>query len=244
MENSKRNEKTLVKSVSICIIISVIVAAIIGLGLLFNIIKYSDIFGNVLLSLLTVFIAGLLLLNSINAITSGNKLGIFAAFMIILSAVLFFVLIWGSRYLGTFGEGFNYAIVIVSMTSILLDVIVGHYIRLKSSLIAVQIVMYLAFAYIETAISFAILGNGALISFWQIFVTAIIVTVTLYFVLMVKEKNVAQDSVKEKIDGEDEFVSITKTEYENLKAEIERLKTAQEQNKVIVPPVGTGNIVQ
>lgn len=223
------NKKTLVKSVSAVILVCVIAAALIGLGLLFALFKLSDPVANVLLSLLTIFIAGLFLLNSINAITAGNKVGIFAACMIIVSALLFLLLIW----IGNLGEVFNYIIVIVSMVSILLNLIIGHYIVLGKSLIAVQVFLYLAFAYVELVLAFAILGNSALIEIWQIFVTAIIVSLTLYIVLKVKEKNIAQRETETKVNVEDgEFVTIPKTEYEELKAAAEKLKelTANSEN--------------
>lgn len=234
MENVKSNKKSLAKIVSTVILVCVVAAAIIGLGLLFSIISFSDILGQVLLSLLTVFIAGLFLLNSINAVTQGNKVGIFAAFMIILSAILFLALIWAGKYLESFGTIFNYIIVIVSMLSILLDVIIGHYILLKTRFLAVQIVMYLSLAYVETVLAFAILGNGALIAFWQVFVTAIIVALTLYIVLKVKEKNIAQETAE--IKAEDgEYVTISKQEYENLKAEVERLRELTAEKTPIIP---------
>lgn len=221
MANEKVNKKVLVKSVSTVILVCVVAAAIIGLGLLFGLIKSSDPLTNILLSLLTVFIAGLFLLNSINAITSGNKVGIFAAFMIVVSAILFLLLIW----VGNLGEVFNYIIVTVSMVSILLNLIIGHYIALGKSLIAVQIFLYLSFAYVELVVAFAILGNSSLIEIWQVFVTAIIAALTLYIVLKVKEKNIAQKDTETKLhENGDEFVTITKKEYEELKAAAEKLK--------------------
>lgn len=221
MANEKVNKKVLVKSVSTVILVCVIAAAIIGLGLLFGLMKFSDPVANILLSLLTIFIAGLFLLNSINAITAGNKVGIFAAFMIVVSAILFLLLIWA----GNLGEIFNYIIVIVSMVSILLNLIIGHYITLGKSLIAIQIFLYLSFAYVELVVAFAILGNSSLIEIWQVFVTAIIVALTLYIVLKVKEKNIAQRETETKLNGNgDEFVTITKAEYEELRAAAEKLK--------------------
>ena len=221
MQNSKISKKTLVKSVSTVILVCVIAAAIIGLGLLFGLMKFSDPVANILLSLLTIFIAGLFLLNSINAITAGNKVGIFAAFMIVVSAILFLLLIW----VGNLGEIFNYIIVIVSMVSILLNLIVGHYIILRKSLLIVQILLYLNFAYVELVLTFVILGSSALIVYWQIFVAAIIIALTLYIVLKVKEKNIAQKDTETKLkENGEEFVTITKKEYEELKAAAEKLK--------------------
>ena len=223
MENININKNSLVKTVSGVIIACTVAAAVIGLGLLFQLIVYSDILGQVLLSLLTVFIAGLFLLNSINAITVGNKLGIFAAFMIVVSAILFLVLIWANQYLGSFGEVFSYIIVSVSMLSVLLNLIVSNYITLNKSLLAVQIILYICFAYVELAVSLAIFGNGVLTNLWQILVTAIIVILTLFIVLKVKQKNIAHTAATNSINSGD-YITITKTEYENLKAEVERLR--------------------
>lgn len=243
MSELKFKKNVLVKSVSTVILVCVIAAAIIGLGLLFGLLGGSDLIGNILLSLLTVFIAGLFLLNSINAVTVGNKVGIFAAFMIIVSAILFLLLIWLSNYFGDFGTIFNYIIVIVSMVSVLLNLIIGHYIVLGKSLLAVQIFLYLCFGYVELVLAFAILGDSSLISLWQVFVTAIIVALTLYIVLKVKEKNIAQHKVEEnKANNSDEYVTITKTEYENLKAEIARLKELTADQNIVDGTVGTENV--
>ena len=237
----KIERKKLVKIISTVILICVISAAIIGLGLLFALFGLSDPLANILLSLLTVFIAGLFLLNSINAITSGNKVGIFAACMIVVSAILFLLLIWA----GSLGEleVFKYIIVIVSMVSILLNLIIGHYIVLGKSLLALQIFLYLSFSYVELVLAFAILGDSTLITFWQIFVTAIIISLTLWIVLKVKEKNIAQNQTEKKTTASsDEFVTITKQEYENLKAEVERLKELTKGAETGVATENTENV--
>ena len=234
-----RDGKKLFKIVSTEIIVCVVAAALIGLGLLFGLIPSSDIIGKIMLTLLTLFIAGLLLLNSISAVKVGNKLGLFAAFMLMLSAVLFFVLIWAGDALGDFMSFFSYFIVIVSMVSIMLDVIVGNYIRLGKRLLAVQIIFYLSLAYIETTLAFAILGNSALINLWQIFVTAIIVVITLYIVLKVKQKNVSDADISKKCN-DDEYVTITRTEYENIKALAERNGAGANAETPMIPIIPTG----
>ena len=225
MGTSKIEKKVLVKSVSTVILVCVIAAAAIGLALLFNAISGSALLGKIFLSLLTVFIAGLFLLNSINAITAGNKVGIFSAYMIIASAILFLLLIWVSQYFGSFSTIFNYIIVIVSMLSVLLNLIIGHYIVLSTKLLAVQVALYLCVAYVELALSFLILGSSVFFdNIWQVFAAAVIVAITLYVVLKVKEKNLAQTAREKAVKGSDEYITITKTEYENLKAEVERLR--------------------
>ena len=224
MENLNMDKSKLVKIVSGVIIVCVIAAALVGVGLLFGIIKGSDFIGKTMLTLLTVFIAGLFLLNSINAITAGNKVGLIAAIMLIVSALLCIVLIWAGELLGDFYDTYGKITVIVAMISILLDLIVGNYVLLGKSLLAVQIVQCLSFAYVELVLAFVILGSSALIVYWQIFVLAIIVALTLYIVLKVKEKNIMRDNIGRENQNSDEYITITKTEYENLKAEVERLR--------------------
>ncbi|MBQ9485697.1 MAG: hypothetical protein IJU83_02545 [Clostridia bacterium] len=222
----KIERKKLVKIISIEILVCVITSALIGIGLLFKLFEGSDVLGRIMLSLLTLFIAGLFLLNSINAISSGNKIGVFSACMIVFSAVLFLLLIWLVDVLGSFYTPFIYIVVIVSMISILLNLIIGNYIALGTSLLAIQSIFYVCFAYVQLVLSFVILGNSALINVWQVFVLACILVLTFYVVLKVKQKNIAQNEVENIVKGRKEgFITITKEEYEGLKAEIARLKT-------------------
>ena len=111
------------------------------------------------------------------------------------------------------------------MVSILLNLIVGNYIQLKKSLLLVQIVQYISVAYVELVLALVILGNTALIVYWQIFVLAIIVALTLWIVLKVKIKNIAQRETENSVNADGkELITITKAEYEEMKAEIERLR--------------------
>lgn|GEM_PF-2104963 len=221
--------KKLFKIVSAEILVCVISAALIGIGLLFGLFKGTDVIGQIMLTLLTLFIAGLFLLNSINAVTAGNKVGIAAAIMLVVSALLCIILIWAGGLLGDFYDTYARITVIVAMVSILLDLIVGNYIILGKSLLIVQIFQYLSFAYVELVIAFLILGSEALINVWQIFVLAIIIALTLYIVLKVKEKNIAQKETETKVNANgEEMVTITKKEYEELKAAAEKLKELTE----------------
>ena len=230
--------KKLVKIVSTMIVVCVIAAALIGVGLLFKIIQSSNTIGNIMLTFLTLFIAGLFLLNSIKAVTVGNKVGNVAAVMLMISAALFVVLIWFGGQLGDFGDAYGKITVIVAMISIMLDLIIGNYIILGKSLLFVQILQYVSFAYVELVVALAILGDPTLVAYWQVLVLACIIALTLYIVLKVKEKNIAQEQVDHRPDG-DEYVTITKTEYENLKAEIARLRELTADSQAPAVPVET-----
>lgn len=218
------NRKQIFKIISTVILVCVIASALIGLSLLFKIIGGSTLLGKIMLTLLTTFIAGLFMLNSINALTSGNKLGLVAFALIAISALLFYILIWVGEYFGDFYKAFTYIVVIVSMASILLNLIIGNYISLKWRLLGVQIPFYVAFAYIQFAISCSIFGNsyfiGALLT---PLIAVIIVTFTLFLVLEVKKKNLAQTAAE---TADAELVKIPKAEYDALIAELEEYRNA------------------
>ena len=243
MTNVKTDKKTLVKAVSTVIIVCVVIAAIIGLLLLFEAIGWSTLLGKIMLTLLTLFISGLFFLNSVNAIVKSNKLGTAAAVAIMICAVLYILLIWADEILGKI-DAYTYFLVILSAVSIFMNLIISNYITLGKSLMELQVILYVAFGYIETTLAFLILGNPVLIDLWQIFVAAAIVAVTLYVVLKVKHKNIAHAETQGKLKNEGEFVTITKEEYERLKVAEDRLKELErEKETVIIPPVtGVGNV--
>lgn len=224
------SRKNLLKAVSILTLASVISAALIGLALLFGIIEGSDTVGKILLSILTVFVAGILGFNSINAITKGNKISIVAGFSLILSVLLFIVLIWLGDFLGDFYDAYIYIVVIVSMLSVFLNVMIANYVALGKSLLVVQIIFDVLFAYILIAISLVIFGNTDLLELWQIFVADVIVVLALYGVLKIKGKNIAQKETE--IKASDGYITIEKTVYEEMKAEIERLKALLEEKNL------------
>ena len=217
------SKKSLVKFIAIITLTSVIIAGLLGLGLLFGIISFDTFWvGRVLLTCLTLVVAGILAFNSVNAITSGNKAGLIAGLLITVSAALFLTLIWAVNALGDFYETYLKIVVIVSAITVFFNVLVANYVRLKNSIIAVQVIFYLLFAYIITAIIFAVLGNTALIELWTVFGAAIIIDLTLYVILIVKGKTLSQKDTE--IKSAEGYVSIPKTEYEEMKAEIQRLK--------------------
>ncbi len=227
MNTMVKDRKKLVKAVSTLIIVCVVIAAIIGLLLLFNMIEGSTLIGNIMLTLLTLFISGLFFLNSINAIVKGNKIGIAAAIAIMICAVLYILLIWIGDTITEAFTMYPHFVVILSMASIFLNLVISNYITMGKSLIALQIALYISFGYIETTIALAILGNSVLIDVWQIFVAAIIVSVTLYVVLKVKQKNIAHAEPQARLGENGEFVTITKEEYERLKAAEEKLQAIE-----------------
>lgn len=226
------NKKSLVKITSAITLISVIVAALLGLGLLFSIFESNWWIERVLLSCLTLVVAGVLAFNSIRAMTSGNKVGVIAGILIPVSAVLFLILIWLVNVLGDLFSPFLYVVVIVSAISILLNIIISNYVALGKSLLLLQVIFYLLVAYVIFVLSALILGYPSLIvNLWMVFAAVIIVMLTLFIVLVVKKKTILQNETEKIAEG---YIKIRKSEYEEMKAEIARLKALAgeaEENK-------------
>ena len=221
------------KAITIAIIACVVAAALIGIGLLFNIVKPTDTVGKIMLTLLTIFIAGLFLLNSVNALAAGNKVGIVSAFMLSISALLCIGLIWLKGVMGDFVGVYGKIVVIVAIASILLNLIIGNYVTFGKKLIVIQIIQYITFAYVELVLAFVILGNNTLINFWHVFAICAIVTLTLYAVLTVKQKGVFQANGGASAVADGDVVTISREEYE-------RLKDAEKQLKEISKKINKG----
>ena len=215
------NKRVLRKIITITAISCVAIAGLIGLALLFNIFSYADFIGNILLTVLIVFLAGMCLLNAIDAIAKMNKTGIITAGFVLLSSVLFLVMVWAGKFFGGFYDAYAKITVIIAMASILLDVIVGNYIVMGKKNLVLQIIDYIALVYIEIAIALAILGFDTLIKIWTLFGAVVIVFIVLYIILRVLAK--AKRSNEQAVE---------KKELEDLKAENERLKKLLDDNGI------------
>ena len=113
------------------------------------------------------------------------------------------------------------------MATLLFDLFIGNYIVMKNKYLILQIIDYVAFLYIEVAISMAILGNSALITAYIPFVAAIIVFLVLFAILRIKVREKRTENVVS--DGQ---VAVSKDEYEALKAENARLKKILDDNGI------------
>ena len=227
IENYSENKKKLRKIISYVSIASVAIAGLIGLGLLFKIISMTEVVGNILLSVLITFLAGICLLNAAEAVVKRNKVGIITAALVIISSVLFLIMVWVGKYFGDFYNAYSKITVIVAMATLLFDLFIGNYIVMKNKYLVLQIIDYVAFLYIEVAISMAILGNSALITAYIPFVAAIIVFLVLFAILRIKVREKRTENVVS--DGQ---VAVSKDEYEALKAENARLKKILDDNGI------------
>jgi len=220
LTNNKNKMKKIISTISL---VCIGVSALIGLGLLFKILELNEFIGKLMLSILTVFVVGICLMNAIDSIVKKNKFGIATIFMVLISSILVLIWIWLPLQKETIlSNTYSKVVIIVSMVSIMLDVIVGNSVILGKKLLALQIICSLFLAYIEIVISLAILGNTTLLNSWQIFAACIIVFITLFIMLRVKVKGEQKAESNENIS--DDTIVITRSEYNSLKQRISDLE--------------------
>ncbi|MBR2975102.1 MAG: hypothetical protein IKC47_05115 [Clostridia bacterium] len=202
-----------------------------AIGILFLINIEADFLGDatkflvkVLLTLLVVFLAGLFLLNSVEAIARKNILGFVSAGLIGLSSLMFLVSIWAGL-----NEGFYIHLTcIIAAITILFNMIVANVIVIGKKLLPLQIITYVTLLYVELAIVLLICGSNALFGdIWLIFAVDAIVCVVLSIVLSIKRKSVVRASVNQTEAAPavaEEMVTITKSEYQALQNRIAELE--------------------
>lgn len=176
----------------------------------------------------TLTIAPSVALNSITLLVDKkNKISFISLGLIAASSILFLILFWA-------GVGFGSVAVKICLTlailSITINVIVGDVLKLGKKYLFVQIPTYALFAVFDYFVISLIFGSKILSkdAMLQIFIAVIILGVGGIIALAVlSKKQDGADSAAAKT--EDGMITITKTEYDALKAKIaaleEELKT-------------------
>lgn len=208
--------KKLQKIIALTSIICLSLGGLIGIGLLLNIFgeNPSEAITCVLLTLLTIFVAGLLLLTSTEAIARKNKLGYISSSLILLSAFMMILQIWLAYLVPDFGETYIKIVLIISALSIFFSIVVNNYITLGKNLLVVQIIGYVTFIYFEFALVSTISFDLELVNipFWII----TIVWIVMFLILKIKSKEFKTNS--------SEMITITRQEYDDLKNKIKELE--------------------
>lgn len=182
----------------------------------------------ILLIVGTVAISCGIAINEVSVIKRKKILGYVGLGLLGISVVMALV-IFCSKLLVTYSV-FNRITGIVSISSVLFIVVISLYSKLGKSLLGLQIPTYASL--IGFGIILALLIAGVEIfevkGMIEVFIILVIATVGLLIacsVVSAKRKNDTQEK------PEKDLITITKTEYENLKKQIEDLKAELEQNK-------------
>ena len=198
------------------------VACIMLILAVFKVPIFTGIQLRILLIVGTVAISCGIAINEVSVIKRKKILGYVGLGLLALSVVMALV-IFCSKLLVTYSV-FNKITGIVSISSVLFIVVISLYSKLGKSMLGLQIPTYVSL--ISFGIILALLIAGVKIfeitGMLQIFIVLIIVTVGLLVacsVVSARRKNV----ISEKNDKD--LITITKTEYDGLKRQIEYLQS-------------------
>lgn len=218
-------KSTIKKIISWVSIVCVILSATIGILLLLKVLKGSTFIGNTYLSLLTIFMAGLFVLNAIDVITEKKIIGYVTIGLIGLSALLILIYIWANKAFGDFGSVYLKITIWIAVVTILFDVIVSTVILLEKKLLYLQIPYYVTTAYLELALALLITGatDVLVVKQWQIFLIVGIIMLALLIVIKIKSKEYRDDGAKPATVSKDKVV-LTMEEYNKLLSKISELE--------------------
>lgn len=211
------------------------VAAIMLIAAVFGLNVFDGILLKILLSVATIAVASGLSINEISVIRRNKILGLIGLALLGVSSLFALIIFWvGIEFVSTFTK----ITIIISISSIVFIVIISQYTKLLKHAFALQICAYVGLILIDIIVSVSIGGYNlfALPSFITWFVILCIVTVAMQIALAVlsSRHKGAEDylALKNK-----DMVMVPKAEYEalklenqNLKEEIEKLKTTNEVN--------------
>lgn len=204
------------------------VACIMLILAVFKVPIFTGIQLRILLIVGTVAISCGIAINEVSVIKRKKILGYVGLGLLALSVVMALV-IFCSKLLVTYSV-FNKITGIVSISSVLFIVVISLYSKLGKSMLGLQIPTYVSL--ISFGIILALLIAGVKIfeitGMLQIFIVLIIVTVGLLVacsVVSARRKNV----ISEKNDKD--LITITKTEYDGLKRQIEYLQSELDKYK-------------
>lgn len=207
------------KVITVTSLVCVGVSVVLGILLLLGIVPANALVGKIYLSLLTVFISGIFLLNALETLNRKNVFGYITSGFIGLSAVMFLISIWGEL-----GGTFLQVTVWTAMATILLDMFIGNVIVLEDRYLFLQIPEYICLAYIEVVVGLCItnLTPIYILNAWQIFAVAVLLFLGLFIAISIilkgeRGKEPAPDKKK---------VVLTQKEYQAL---LDKIKDLEEK---------------
>ncbi len=202
------------KIVSYTIIFSAIFLSIIILLLLFNLIKLSGIYLDLLLTVLTFFGAGLVSLNSVSSIGKNNKLIFVSLFLLILSMVLVLLLVWWEKAPDVF-TNITWSVVTLSVA---FNFIVSFSLKLNKNALVWQTITYSIYGIATIIILLAI--NVDAVADWKGFAYVLVPLILLGLIFT----SILFTFGKKNNDEVLEYVTIAKKEYDEMKDRIRELE--------------------
>lgn len=171
----------------------------------------------------TLTVAPSVALNSITLLVDKkNKISYVSLGLIVVSGLMFLILFWAGIGFGSVAVKICLTLAILSVT---INIIVGDILRLGKKFLYIQIPTYAFFAIFDFFIIALIFGSQMLgkNGIFQLFIAVIILALGGIIALAVLSKK-QDDNFKTATKQSEEMVTISKQEYDNLKARIAELE--------------------
>lgn len=215
--------------------ISSIVTLVVAVGMLIGAIFGLKVFQGTLLKVLLTFsilcAGSTLYLNAVDIYSKKRILSIIDMALLGVLIILGLIIVWtGTELLSTFGK----ITAILSLATILFNIIISNYLKLGKSQKVLQIITYVLIIVLDILLTLIICGVKLfeLGWFWKVFAVICLVTFILLVTLTILSKKVKPEqviSVKPKL--KDGYIEVEKVVYDALIAKVEKLEKELEKLK-------------
>lgn len=215
--------------------ISSIVTLVVAVGMLIGAIFGLKVFEGTLLKILLTFsifcVGSTLYLNAIDIYSKKRILSIVDMALLGVLIVLGLIIVWtGTQLSSTFGR----ITAILSLATILFNIIISNYLKLGKSQKVLQIITYSLIIVLDILLTLVICGVKLFDYswFWKVFAVLCLVTFILLVTLSILSKKVKPEQVINVTHSVKEgYIEVEKTVYEALIAKVEKLENELEKLK-------------
>ncbi len=205
------------------------VATLMALLGIFGVPVFKGVGLQILFTVVTLAVVALLLLNTAELIERKNVVAYISLGLLILSAVLFLIIIWGKLFVvDTFGR----VTVTISMVSVVFNIISANALKLGKKYLAVQLIEYALLAVIVVLITITIFDGKFDRLGSAYFLASVVVALAMGIAVSVFAKKVASEGYAP-TKAKEGYIQVSKEEYDKLVAENQELKKklAELENK-------------
>lgn len=210
------------KKISLITLVCIIASAFIAILALFNALKLRGAVLDLLFTLLTLSVAGILTLNSCTMVEKKNKLAIASLGLIGASAILVIVSLWTSLS----SKGIYAEITLTAcILSVCFNLITANVLKLHKKYLFIQTTIYLCFAAFSGLLISASWGPNIFDKATKTFILFLILSLLGIGILAVITKRQAACETPTS-----DYIKISKEEYAELLATKEKYEKLKEQN--------------
>ena len=216
------------KLLTIFSIISTVIPILLLIGTLFGLVTFDGVFLKLMLTFVTLAVAGGFAINALNIIRKNKTISFISLTLLLISSILLVVMFWSNF---STPEIYNDLTVVISMATIFFCIIISMHLKLSKRYLALQIITYILVVAIDIILTLNIFGVNifAINGMIQTFITLCLITFALLLITGILGKKSADNDT---VDN-DKYIKITIEEYNELKERIKYLENELENVKKV-----------